>query len=176
MNDGDKYSPRNDQDLREILRIFVSNKNFKFNSFIETPSKPFSEWTFPKVCQLYSLSDDLSPSINVYPVFSCGCIELNDEKSRTAVKNLMTELKLRIKTTPLDMAYEAIKSIYSYFYLASGVSFYEEDFKIIPEKTYPIKNKCPENVNENIRKLSRMNLACPEIVRKMSIFCYKFDI
>ena len=33
MNDGDKYSPRNDQDLREILRIFVSNKKLKFTVF-----------------------------------------------------------------------------------------------------------------------------------------------
>ncbi|GBB96523.1 hypothetical protein RclHR1_27730005 [Rhizophagus clarus] len=50
MNDGDKYSPRNDQDLRKILRIFVSNKELKFTVFIETPSKPFSDWSFPKVC------------------------------------------------------------------------------------------------------------------------------
>ena len=94
----------------------------------------------PKVCQLYGLSNDPSPSIDVYPVFSCGCVELKDEKSRTAVKNLMTELKLRIKTTPLDMAYEATKSIYSYCYLASGVSFYEDNFKIIPEKLIEGRN------------------------------------
>uniref|UniRef100_U9T0R8 Uncharacterized protein n=1 Tax=Rhizophagus irregularis (strain DAOM 181602 / DAOM 197198 / MUCL 43194) TaxID=747089 RepID=U9T0R8_RHIID len=60
--------------------------------------------TFPKVCELYGLSDDPSPSIDVYPI------------------------------TPLDMAYEATKSIYFHCYLASGVSFYEDDFKIIPEK------------------------------------------
>ena len=46
----------------------------------------------------------------------------------------MAELKLRQKTTLLDMAYEATKSIYSYRYLASEVSYYEDDFKIIPEK------------------------------------------
>jgi hypothetical protein len=50
INDGDKYSPQNDQDLREILCIFVSNKKLKFTVFIETPSKPFSDWSFPKVC------------------------------------------------------------------------------------------------------------------------------
>ena len=70
----------------------------------------------------------------MYPVFSCGCVELKDEKSRIAVENLISELKLRIKTTSLDVAYEATKSIYSYCYLASGASFYEDDFKIIPEK------------------------------------------
>lgn len=49
-------------------------------------------------------------------------VALKDEISRTAVKNLMTELKLRQKITPLDMAY-------FYCYLASGVSFYEDDSK-----------------------------------------------
>src|SRR4051794_31933306 len=46
----------------------------------------------------------------------------------------MAELNLRKKTTPLDVAYEATKTIYSYCYLASGVSFYEKNFKIVPEK------------------------------------------
>src|SRR5947199_9706558 len=31
-----KYSSRNDQDLREVLRIFVSKNNLKFTVFIET--------------------------------------------------------------------------------------------------------------------------------------------
>jgi|SRR5947199_6058785 len=70
MNDGDKYSPRNDQDLREILRIFVSNKNLKFTVFIETPSKPFNSWTFPKVCELYGLSDDRILVLMFIPFFN----------------------------------------------------------------------------------------------------------
>lgn len=123
-----------------MLQSLVSKNNPKFTVFIETPSMPFNEWTFPKVCELYGLSDDPSPSIDVYPSFLCDCVELKDEKSRTAVKNLMTELKLRQKTTPLDMAYEATKSIYSYCYLASGVSFYEDNFKIVPEKLIEGRN------------------------------------
>jgi len=46
----------------------------------------------------------------------------------------MAELNLRKKATPLDVANEATKTIYSYCYLASGVSFYEKNFKIVPEK------------------------------------------
>jgi len=134
ISDGERYSPRNDQDLCKALRVFVSKNNLKFTVFIETPSKPFSEWTFPKVCELYGLSDDPSPSIDVYPVFSCGSTDLSSEKSKAVVKHLMAELNLRKKTTPIDIAYEATKSIYTYCYLASGVSFYENDFKIIPEK------------------------------------------
>ncbi|PKY31625.1 hypothetical protein RhiirB3_489525 [Rhizophagus irregularis] len=134
INDSGKFSPRNDQDLRKILQLFVSNVNLKFTVLIETPSKPFNEWTFPKVCELYGLSDDPNPSIDVYPVFSCGSADLSSEQSKAVVKHLLAELKLRQKTTPFDMTYEATKSIYSYCYLASGVSFYDEKFKIIPEK------------------------------------------
>jgi hypothetical protein len=37
LNDSGKYFPHNDQDLREMLRIFISKNNFKFTMFIETP-------------------------------------------------------------------------------------------------------------------------------------------
>ena len=77
MNDGNKYSPRNDQELREILCRFVSKGISRFTVFIETPSKPFNSWTFPKVCELYELSDDPNPSIDVYPVFHCGSANLS---------------------------------------------------------------------------------------------------
>src|SRR5208282_1124213 len=131
MNDGDRYLPRNDASFREILRSLVSKNNHKFTVFIETPSKPFNSWTFPKVCELYGLSDDPNPSIDVYPVFHCGCVDLG---SKAVVKHLMAELRLRQEVTPLDKAYEATKTIYSYSYLATGVSLYKDNFKLIPEK------------------------------------------
>ena len=112
----------------------MSNKNLKFIVFIETPSKPFSDWTFPKVCELYGLSYDPNPGINVYPIFRCGSADLNNEKSKAMIKHLMAELDLRKKITPLPLTYEATKSIYSYCYLAGGVSLYDNKFKIIPEK------------------------------------------
>jgi len=140
MNDGDKYSPRNDQDLREILRIFVSNKNLKFTVIIETPSKPFSDWSFPKVCQLYGISSDPNPDIDVFPPFSCGSANLNNDKSNAVIKHLMAEIKLRKDVTPLNKANEATKSIYSYCYLASGVSLYKDNFKLIPEKLIEGRN------------------------------------
>jgi len=117
-----------------MLQLFVSKNSFKFTVVIETPSKPFNSWTFPKVCELYGLSEDPNPDIDVYPVFSCGSADLNSEKSRAMIKHLMAELNLCKKTTPLTLAYEATKSIYSYCYLASGVSLFENNFKIVPEK------------------------------------------
>ncbi|PKK71351.1 hypothetical protein RhiirC2_778513 [Rhizophagus irregularis] len=57
-------TPRNDQDLREMLQVFVTKSSFKFTVLIETSSKPSNEWTFPKC-----------------------------EKSKAVVKHLMAELK-----------------------------------------------------------------------------------
>jgi hypothetical protein len=140
MNGGDRYSPRTDPSFREMLRSLVSKNNPKFTVFIETPSKPFNSWTFPKVCELYGLSDDPNPSIDVYPVFRCGCADLSTGKSKAVIKHLMAELKLRQDVTPLDRAYEATKTIYSYCYLAGGVSFYKDNFKLIPEKLVEGRN------------------------------------
>ncbi|CAB4431044.1 unnamed protein product [Rhizophagus irregularis] len=102
LNDSGKFSPRNDQDLREMLQVFVSKSNFKFTVLIETPSKPFNEWTFPKVCELYGLSDDPNPSIDVYPVFSCGSADTKNEKYKEALRKLFDELETRVATTPID--------------------------------------------------------------------------
>ncbi|CAB4416226.1 unnamed protein product [Rhizophagus irregularis] len=123
-----------------MLRTLVSKNNLKFTVFIETPSKPFNSWTFPKVCELYELSDDPNPSIDVYPVFHCGSANLSSEKSEAVIKHLMAELKLRQDVTPLDKVYETTKTIYSYCYLASGVSFYKDNFKLIPEKLIEGRN------------------------------------
>ncbi|GBC43765.2 hypothetical protein GLOIN_2v1789859 [Rhizophagus irregularis DAOM 181602=DAOM 197198] len=46
----------------ERCRLFISKNNPKFTVFIETPSKPFNSWTFPKVCELYGLSEDPNPN------------------------------------------------------------------------------------------------------------------
>ncbi|CAB4410524.1 unnamed protein product [Rhizophagus irregularis] len=79
LNDSGKYFPHNDQDLREMLRTFVSKNNLKFTVFIETPSKAFSDWSVPKVCQLYGLvCSYLVTGINLYEKF-----ELRPEKNIT---------------------------------------------------------------------------------------------
>uniref|UniRef100_U9TX31 Uncharacterized protein n=1 Tax=Rhizophagus irregularis (strain DAOM 181602 / DAOM 197198 / MUCL 43194) TaxID=747089 RepID=U9TX31_RHIID len=51
-----------------MIRLFVTNKSFKFTVLIEMLSKPLNKWTFPKVRELYRLSDDPDPSIYVFPV------------------------------------------------------------------------------------------------------------
>ncbi|CAG8683070.1 1524_t:CDS:2, partial [Ambispora gerdemannii] len=106
--DSGKYSPRNDQALREMLRLLVSKNNLKFTVFRDS-LKAFSDWSFPKVCQLYGLceSDDLS--LSVFPPFICECKELKDDSSRVILRNLITELEARLKSIPIS-GNEASKS------------------------------------------------------------------
>ena len=132
--DGGKYSPRNDQEFCEMLHLLVSKNSFKFTVFIETPSKAFNNWTFPKVCQLYNLSEDPNPDVSVFPTFFCGCSDTKNEKFQTALDKLMLELKTRLATTPINLSYEATKTIYTYSYLASAVSLFETLIRIRPEK------------------------------------------
>jgi len=47
-----------------------------------------------KVCELYRLSSDPNPDIDVFPLFLCGSTVLNNENSKAIVKHLMVEIKL----------------------------------------------------------------------------------
>jgi hypothetical protein len=128
-----RYSPRNDQDFSKMLRQFVSKNNFKLIVSIETPSKAFSDWTFPKMCQLYGLGESDDPSLSVFPPFTCGCKDLKDELSQVLLKNLITELEARLKSIPIS-GNEASKSQYVCSYLVAGVNLYEGKFELRPEK------------------------------------------
>jgi len=88
------------------------------------------------VCKLYGISgisNDTNPDIDVFPPFSCGFADLDSDKSKAVIKHLMAEIKLRQDVTPFNKANGTTKSIYFYCYLASGVSLYKDNFKLIPE-------------------------------------------
>jgi hypothetical protein len=77
-----------------FVKCFSCSNSFKFTVFIETPSKSFNEWTFLKVCELYGLSDDPNPSIDVYPVFR---EDVSTQKMRNTKKrcvNFLTNWRL----------------------------------------------------------------------------------
>src|SRR3954453_2998736 len=116
-----------------MLRQFVLKNNFKLIVVIETPSKAFSDWTFPKMCQLYGLSESDDPSLSVFPPFTCEHKELKDNSSREILKHLITELEARLKSIPIS-GNEASKSEYVCSYLVAGVNLYEGKFELRPEK------------------------------------------
>ncbi|CAB4414474.1 unnamed protein product [Rhizophagus irregularis] len=126
-----KYSPQINLEFQNMLQLFVLKRNFKFTVFIET-SLSFSSWTFPKVCQLYKLSEDSDPSLSVFSLFNCEFVNLDDEKSQAIIKHLMTDLNFRFKAIPIGN--EASKSQYVCSYLVAIANLFENKFKICPEK------------------------------------------
>ncbi|PKK66638.1 hypothetical protein RhiirC2_784525 [Rhizophagus irregularis] len=135
-NDGkdtERHSPRNDQDFCKMLRQFVSKGISKFTVFIETPSKAFSDWTFPKVCQLYELGESDDPSLSVFPPFTCECKDLKDDSSQAILNHLIAELEARLETIPIN-GNEASKSQYVCSYLVAGANLYKGKFELRPEK------------------------------------------
>ncbi|PKC52403.1 hypothetical protein RhiirA1_481571 [Rhizophagus irregularis] len=71
ISNGERYSPQNDQDLCKMLRLFIT---ITASSLLYSlrPFKPFNEWIFLKMCELYGLSDNPNPSIDVYSVLGIG--------------------------------------------------------------------------------------------------------
>jgi hypothetical protein len=129
----DRYSPRNDHDFSKMLRQFVLKNNFKLFVTIETPSKAFSDWSFPKVCQLYGLGESDDPSLSVFPPFTCEYKDLEDESSRVILRNLITELEARLKSIPIS-GNEASKSQYVCSCPRRRVNLYEGKFELRPVK------------------------------------------
>uniref|UniRef100_U9T1P2 Uncharacterized protein n=1 Tax=Rhizophagus irregularis (strain DAOM 181602 / DAOM 197198 / MUCL 43194) TaxID=747089 RepID=U9T1P2_RHIID len=91
LNDSRKYFSYNDQDLHEMLRIFVSKNNLK----------------------LAELND---PSLSVFLPFTCEYKDLKDNSSQKILRNIIIELKAHLKTIPIN-GNEALKLQYicSYF-------------------------------------------------------------
>ncbi|GBC01773.1 hypothetical protein RclHR1_04320014 [Rhizophagus clarus] len=128
---GEKYSPQNDLEFQNILQLFVSRNDFRFTVFVET-SLSFSLWTFPKMCQFYKLGKDNDPSLSVFPPFNCECMELDDEKSQSIIKHLVTDLNFQFKAIPIGN--EASKSQYVCAYLVAIANIFGNKFKVCPEK------------------------------------------
>lgn len=115
----------------EILQSLASKDNFKLTVFVETSSKPFNEWIF-KCGTLWN-----SMGIAMIWILALMYIPL----LRVIVPTLrMRSIKKRyvnfwlqtcITTSPIDVIYEAKKSINSYSYLASATY---HQVKIIPKK------------------------------------------
>ncbi|PKY27976.1 hypothetical protein RhiirB3_443917 [Rhizophagus irregularis] len=75
INDKDRYYPRNDVAFREMLRSLVSKT-------------------------ISSLPNDPNPSIDVYPIFHCDCVDMKNDKYKEALRKLFDELETRVATTP----------------------------------------------------------------------------
>jgi len=124
-----RYSPWNDQDFSKMLQQFISKNNFRLVMSIETLSKVFSDWTFPKMCQLYGLRELDDPSLSVFSPFTCGCKDLKNDSSQAIFKHLIAELEARLESIPIS-GNEASKSQYICLYLITEINLYKGKFEL----------------------------------------------
>ncbi|PKK66360.1 hypothetical protein RhiirC2_784892 [Rhizophagus irregularis] len=105
-----------------VREYFLQNdccSRFKYTVFIETPSKPFKEWTFSNY-----VSSIVLATIRIL-VLTRGCVDIKNENYKEALCKLLGELKTRTATTLINVSHEATKE--SIHYLASA--------------TFPFKNQ-----------------------------------
>ncbi|CAG8646956.1 7124_t:CDS:2 [Paraglomus brasilianum] len=141
MDTKDTYYPRTDTQFRELLRLLVAKNIHMMTVTIETPCKPFSDWSFREVCRHYELSAYNDPSLtDIFPTFEPGIKNLDDELEQAVLKQLLAELNARIKGTPYNQAKETIKSIYTYPYLLAAVNLFKGKFILRPERQITGKN------------------------------------
>ncbi|CAG8768241.1 9177_t:CDS:2, partial [Ambispora leptoticha] len=106
-------------DLKEHIReeynpVTLENDGAVLKAFtviIEIPSKAFSDWSFPKVCQLYGLGESDDPSLSVFPPFTCEYKELKTDSSQAILKHLIAELEARPNGRgPVDFAIDLLQT------------------------------------------------------------------
>jgi hypothetical protein len=112
-----------------MLQQFVLKGISKFTIIIETPSKAFSDWLFPKAYQLYSIGESDDPSLSVFLPFTCKCKDLKDDSFQVILKHLIAKLEAHLKTIPINDN-EASKSQYVCSYLVTDANLYKEKFEL----------------------------------------------
>ncbi|POG77923.1 hypothetical protein GLOIN_2v1767245 [Rhizophagus irregularis DAOM 181602=DAOM 197198] len=117
------------------FNIIVNPKRTKASKWIanieQVTLKDLKEFIFASY-QSPELDEDSDPTLSVFPLLTCGCVELNDEKSQVIIKHLITELNFCFRTIPIGN--EASKSQYVCSYLVAIANLYEDKFKVYPEK------------------------------------------
>ncbi|CAI2193772.1 16494_t:CDS:2 [Funneliformis geosporum] len=150
MNDREKYFPHNDQDLHEMLCIFISKNNLKF----------------------------IDPSLSVFSPFTCGIKDLKDDSFQTILKHLIAELNARLKSIPISRN-EISKSQYVCSYLVAEANLYEGKFELQSEKNITGPNRHRLSIAQNAVQLKLVLSNCKRKVSEMeedSVFVDKAKI
>ncbi|PKY18621.1 hypothetical protein RhiirB3_468668 [Rhizophagus irregularis] len=80
------------------------------------------------------------PALTCIPFFRVVVKTPRIRNTKKALRKLFDELEMRVATTPIDVSYEATKSIYSYTYLVSATYPFKDQVKVVPEKLIEGKN------------------------------------
>ncbi|KAF0520297.1 crinkler family protein [Gigaspora margarita] len=132
MSDGGKYFPQNDMEFCNMLQLFVKKNHLKFTVNIET-LRPFSDWTFAKMCRQYNIGEIDDPSLNAFPNFNCKCMDLDNQNSKLITEHLVTDLRLKTHVIPISRN-EASRSLFVSSYLVAAANLFPGKFEVRPEK------------------------------------------
>ncbi|RPB23955.1 hypothetical protein L211DRAFT_868116 [Terfezia boudieri ATCC MYA-4762] len=97
------FSPDSDKDLRVLLRDLVQANEKVLIISVETPQKPFSEWSLSAVKELYGI-------IGEFPKYKCGRAPIVNTKTLPSLLDILNEFS--IITPILHESTEATASLY----------------------------------------------------------------
>ncbi|CAG8505899.1 4228_t:CDS:10 [Cetraspora pellucida] len=118
----------NDKSYEQYLKSYVATNSLSLKINVYTVQKPYSEWTFNAVSNIFELPTHYMD----IPKFTCGTNKLEDEKSQKLLLHLIEDLKIHRST--IHGVSEAYNSKFVLPFLAIASSVCGAKVKIYPEE------------------------------------------
>lgn len=125
--------PATDEELRQLLCSLVAENEMTVKITVNTPAKPFSDWTLKEVWELYEINVSLEATLHHFPSFECQPITLNND---AILPKMMDSLERLYRTTPIILgSNEATRSLYVHCILNIAIDLiFPCNFVIMPEQ------------------------------------------
>ncbi|CAG8747768.1 15134_t:CDS:2, partial [Racocetra fulgida] len=117
-----------DKSYEQYLKFCVATNSLSFKINVYTVQKPYSEWTFNDVSNIFKLPAHYKD----LPKFTCGIDKFEDKKSQELILHLIKELNIRQSTVRGDS--EAYNSHFVIPFLAVASSICGNKAQIYPEE------------------------------------------
>ena len=132
LANGDRFTPKTDKLLREVLRRLADKDIRRITVIIGTPTMAFSKYTLQKVAHLYNLPE--FQSFDSLSSFFCGQKTIsNNNKAKRALEGLFWQLDAWLASIPHFSANEAAKSVYTVTFLGIAATLYQKKIRISPQ-------------------------------------------
>ncbi|KAF0431628.1 crinkler family protein [Gigaspora margarita] len=110
-----KQNTSKENNQPSLKRSNTADNSIKENEQPKQKSKlTYSQWTFKKIYKLYNIDEEKDSLLFSFPLLKCKYVDLNDEKSQAAIKNLVKELNSQYRAIPIKN--EASRCLYVHYY------------------------------------------------------------
>ena len=120
----EQLASEDDSTFQQYLKSCALQASLSLKVQIDTVQKPFSDWRLGKVCKLL----DLEPTIDEFPIFSCGIDKLDSTQERNLRAHLCKDLRLCYKAI-----HGATRSEYVSPFLVTATSLFNGSVKLYPQ-------------------------------------------